>query len=185
MLFKVAGIDVGKKRDPSALVMLEGEIRGPRRRIIGADRLPLKKTYPDQAEDMAKFAAGADLIMMDGSGVGAAVVDIIRLITDIPVWSVVTTGGEKAKIVWEEKAINVPKKAIVEHLGTSLEKGMLTHRIPDIQGQRILDVLLQEMEKFERRGQKMEAALGKHDDVVMALCIGLLGYFVGQKQEAA
>jgi len=176
---RIVGIDVGKKRDPSALMAIEGDFLAPRRKITAADRLPLGMDYVSQTEAMDHFCAGSDLVVVDCTGVGQAVVDgLIDRKIEVPIWGMNITGGRGTRINWDHRTVFVPKRTLIEHTAVAIEKGILGHDVKEVQHKRTLDVLWDELRHFERRGQSIEAALGRHDDLVIALALAMFGFII-------
>lgn len=175
---KILGYDVGRKRDPSALVMIEGEVLTPRRDILMCRRLPLGMKYNEQAEIVAEVGQQADMVIVDAGGVGDAVHEMVydRLL-DRDVWAVNITGGDKTKINADASTASIPKKVMVGHLEASLEKGHFggAHTISREYAEDTL-ALFEEMKYFCRTGVSMQAAAGAHDDLVMACCLALMGF---------
>jgi hypothetical protein len=87
----VIGIDVGQRRDPTAVCVVQTERRplgqGTEEHFLVRylERLPLGTPYPDVADRLASIAAGAckraattPVVYVDATGVGQPVVDVLR-----------------------------------------------------------------------------------------------------------
>lgn len=174
------GIDIGKKRDPSAMVLLEGVSGRTASDIVGCRRIDLDMSYDDQADVMAAAAEHADLVMIDATGVGEAVCDMVRgRANSMKVWAVVITGGKNVRIDWDQRIAMIPKKTMVAHLGACLDHDALVLKITDEDELITFDTLADELRTFHHHGNgKMDALAGKHDDLVMALCLALMGFKV-------
>ncbi|MCP4640789.1 MAG: hypothetical protein GY851_10165, partial [bacterium] len=87
----VIGVDIGQKRDPTAICAVETEVRKIDRRsethflVRYIGRLPLMTPYPDVARRVGEVANGvrarvgtSPLLYVDATGVGQPIVDILR-----------------------------------------------------------------------------------------------------------
>ena len=77
----VLGVDLGQTNDYTALVILER--LESQHHVRHAERLPLGTTYPRQVERVAALVGSPQLardvlVAVDGTGVGRAVVDLLR-----------------------------------------------------------------------------------------------------------
>lgn len=178
----VLGYDVGRRQDPSALVKMSGTITSPTRSILSCRRLPLGMSYYNQAEIVADNLKSCDMLVMDVGGVGDAVIEIVaHHYNRVPIWGVNITGGKKMTINADERSACIPKASMVEHLVASFEKNHVMARpnaAPEIAGD--VGLLIEEMEKFQRKGVKLEATAGAHDDLVMAACLSAMGFKITQ-----
>jgi hypothetical protein len=182
------GLDLGQSRDYSALAVVERadvlleefdhatyeRHRERRYRVRFLERVALGTPYPSVVERVrevvrAKPLAGRCTLVMDATGVGAPVVDLMRRAQlGCGIEPVILTGGERssqADGVW-----CVPKQDLVAGLRVMLEKRELG--LPAKFGpSRVLVKELAEMESWMggRGGQKFGARReGAHDDLVMA-----------------
>jgi hypothetical protein len=175
-----AGLDLGQSRDYSALAVVERteillderdgvtyERRAARRfRVRLLERGALGTPYPDVVERVrgvmaVKALAGRCTLVMDATGVGAPVLDLLRR-ADLgcAVEPVILTGGERGSRsggVWR-----VPKRDLVTGLLVMLEKRELaiSRRVAGA------EALAKELASFGARRS------GEHDDLVMALALG-------------
>jgi hypothetical protein len=185
------GLDLGQRQDPSALALVERdeivldemdyatyEKRRERRyRMRFLERLWLGMPYPDVVERVRQVVrqrplVGRCTLVMDATGVGAPVLEMLRLANlgcrIVPVN--LTGGGRESQSdgVW-----NVPKRDLIIGLVTMLEKKelALSMRVPSA---RVLDKELAGMEsRVTRSGQLSFGAWreGEHDDLVMAAAL--------------
>lgn len=171
--YRILGLDIGKQQDPSASVITEGQMLG-RRKVTHAAECQLGSDYTEQAKTWAKMSAYCDMTLADSGGPGWPVIDMMRNL-GADVWAVAITGGDKIRFVDSMQSIYVPKKSLVRQASILVEKKMLdlTDGCHRLQGQ---------MTNFINKptpsgGEAMEAGEG-HDDLVMALCISLLGFVI-------
>ena len=184
------GADIGKSSDPTAIVAVEvfrpervtPRDRWPqvRHRIRWIERVPLGTDYPRVVNKIASVAEAAQAngwgnvaIVLDSTGVGEPVKDMLRHRTSIQLRAITFTGAEKATQAgtfdW-----NVPKIDLV----TALEVVMQTRRlecVPDCPLQQDLSAELSTFDfSISDRGHaSFEASAGKHDDLVLALCLAV------------
>ena len=159
------GLDLGQKRDYSAVVVVEG------RAFSGlvvryAERMPLGTSYPRVVERVREIAGSGELpgncaLAVDATGVGAPVVDMLRaarLGCDLS--AVVITGGERGV-----GKGSVAKRDLMGELRVLLEQGRL--KIGSLrEGPRLVRELADVREWDGRVGSY---GAGKHDDLVIAL----------------
>lgn len=183
----VVGLDLGQARDPTALAILErspgNAAADPVSHLVRhLRRWPLWTAYPQIVDDVRNLLERPPLkgavaaLVVDATGVGAAVVDLfedaglgVRLVP------VTITGGAEAYEGWEG-AWRVPKRDLVGIVQVLLQRRRL--RI----AQALLEAgrLLEEMEQFrveitERGRDTYAAAAGAHDDLVVALALACWG----------
>jgi len=182
------GLDLGQSLDHSALAGVERadltldeidhmtyeRLKERRYRVRFLERVALGTPYPNVVERVravvrAKPLVGQCTLVMDATGVGAPVVDMLRVAQlGCRIEPVILTGGEwasQAEGVW-----CVPKQDLVAGLRVMLEKRELG--LPAKLGaSRLLVKELAEMESWQggRGGLKFGARReGAHDDLVMA-----------------
>lgn len=178
----VVGLDLGQAQDPTALVVVE---RSPGAtaadpvyyRVRYLRRWALWTPYPKIVADVRDLLERAPLkealagLVVDATGVGAAVVDLFER-TGVGVWPVpvTITAGSEAHEGFE--GWRVPKRDLVGVLQVLLQNRRLrvATALPDAAR------LLEEMEQFrvqitERGRDTYAAAVGAHDDLVVALAL--------------
>jgi hypothetical protein len=187
-LWYFVGLDLGQSRDHSALAVVERadllrdeidhatyeRLKERRYRVRFLERVALGTPYPNVVERVravvrAKPLVGRCTLVMDATGVGAPVVDMLRLAQlGCRIEPVILTGGE-----WESRSEGVwcvPKQDLVAGLRVMLEKRELG--LPAKFGpSHVLVKELAEMENWMggRGGLKFGARReGAHDDLVMA-----------------
>ena len=176
-----AGLDLGQRRDHSAIVVVE-KIEN-RRAFMGteferiavrfAERMALGMPYPVVVERVRKIVRSDDLyhgrcsLTVDATGVGAPVVDMLNAAQlGCPVRAVTITGGERAS------GDSVPKQDLMAELLVLLENGKLA--IGNLrEGARLQKELMEVRTHAYPSGRTRLGAEGegKHDDLVMALAL--------------
>lgn len=173
------GLDLGKAADFTALVALE-RVPGvgggrPIYHLRHAERLALGMPYPRQVVYVATLLRTAPLaghcdLVVDATGVGAAVVDLFREARLQPV-PVIITGG--ARVSHEGGTWSVPKRDLIAALDVLLPDRLLVSRaLPAV------EVLVWELQEFRRRIDPITAhdsyaawREGAHDDLVLATAL--------------
>ena len=166
----VAGLDIARRHDHSALVLLDVE---PDRLIVSAAlRLP-QAPLRQQFALIAPHLAGLDLLVFDQSGLGDAAAELLPKTP--PHLGVCLIGGDRSltRSAQGDRLI-VGKSWLIQRLGTAMRSGGLTvaKRAPG------RDLLRRELGQFVfkpgARGQlRLEAAHG-HDDLVIAAALAVL-----------
>lgn len=178
----VIGCDVGQVRDPAALVVLlprGGLACGWL--VAESRRLPLGTSYTDLVtalDTQLSQLAALDLhpvAAVDATGVGRVIVELARA-RGRDIIGVTATGGHRVRSAAPRpdsrgagrgpRDITVPQAGLVGVLSAGLESGRLT-LAADTQH------LQAELAALTRRGRRVEAARGHHDDLAYACAIGL------------
>jgi hypothetical protein len=169
------GLDLGQKRDYSAVAVVERidhqrPFQGTsfeRLVVRYAERMPLGTPYPrvvDRVRGIVRSGelAGNCALAVDATGVGAPVVDMLRaarLGCDLS--AVTITGGDRAT------GASVPKRDLMGELLVLLEQGQL--KIGNLrEGPRLVGELMDVRESSGRIGAD---GAGEHDDLVIALAL--------------
>lgn len=180
------GIDIGKSLDNTVCVVLETwrpEPSKPKERpelqhaVHRVEKVSLGLDYREivaRIVQTVEWAAplGRCMLVVDASGVGAAVVDFLRSATTAQMRTVVFTGGD-AESKDGSQGFRVPKRDILAPLRMVIDDGRITVA-PDCPFQEDLRDQLKNMEYkiAERSGHDTYAAAGGgHDDCVMALAL--------------
>jgi hypothetical protein len=179
------GIDLGKSRDHTAIVIVR---RADRRlawmppvfeglAVCYAERVPLGTSYPQVVERVRQIVMhpklhGQCVVVVDATGVGAPVVDMLRAARlGCDITPVVITGGEKAS------GGSVPKKDLLAGVQVLLERRELkiapTLREAGTLVRELTDVKMTAAGKGRvRLGAE---GPGEHDDLVVALGLAVWG----------
>ena len=124
----ILGVDVGQAQDPTALVLLG--TTGDRHEVGWAEKLPIGTPYGEGVREMAAMADQASQldgtpcpIVVDYTGVGRPVVELLRNSTTQDVVPVTTTSGGRSTLV--DGSWRVPKQELISSLQVVFEQ----HRI--------------------------------------------------------
>jgi len=184
------GLDLGQRRDPSAIAVVE---KTRVMRVRHLERFRLGTSYPHVVERVREITqhrelAGRCALAVDGTGVGAPVVDMLRaarLGCDLA--AVTITGGERQRqtgSVW-----SVPKRDLIAVVQVLLERDELKLA----RGLRELGALMRELMDVRSsagiggRVRLGADGFGEHDDLVIALALacwrakrGYIGFGAGR-----
>jgi hypothetical protein len=174
----ILGLDLGQTKDFTALAVLECQApvtsaEKPDYALRHLRRFPLGTPYTEIVPAVAALVRSGPLaeapVLVDQTGVGRAVVDMLR--REIG-WVVpVTITGGHAVTVTEERSFLVPKKELV----TCLQVVMQYRRLRIARGLHEAAVLVRELQQFQ---VKITATAnetfgvwreGQHDDLVLAV----------------
>src|SRR5215203_5760191 len=166
----VAGLDLARRSDFSALVLLDAE---PDRLIVSAAlRLP-QAPLRQQFALIAPHLAGLDLLVFDQSGLGDAAAELLPKTP--PHMGVCLVGGDRplTRSTQGDRLV-VGKSWLIQRLGAVMRSGELTvaEKAP---GRELLRrELAQFVFKTGARGRlRLEAARG-YDDLVIAVALAVL-----------
>lgn len=176
------GVDIGQKRDPTALCVAEVDRRrvGDREEIHFVvrylDRLPLGTPYPEVARRLADIAARVArrsrdrlVTFVDATGVGKPIVDLLRE-RALQTWIIpvfFTHGDRRSE---SEEEIKLGKAYLVSRLQALLQTARL--HLPEVPEARALaqELLDYEIRVDENANDRYGAfRVGTHDDLVTAL----------------
>lgn len=185
------GADIGQRVDPTAIIVAERELRGwsinPRAKDsiyespIGGDihyvirfiqRLPLNTSYPAVVERLAEIYNGlgrarVSSVLIDATGVGTPVVDLVRD-KEITCTAVYLTGGEKATRGGSE--LRLAKSLMISRLQVLLQQRFI-HLPKTAEAEALTEELLNyEIKVTDSQNLQMGVfKTGKHDDLATAL----------------
>ena len=166
----VAGLDLARRSDHSALVLLD--VEPDRLTVTAALRLP-QAPLRQQFALIAPHLAGLDLLVFDQSGLGDAAAELLPKTP--PHFGVCLIGGDRplARSAQGDRLV-VGKSWLIQRLGTAMRGGALT--VAERAAGR--DLLRKELAQFVfkpgARGQlHLEAARG-HDDLVIAAALAVI-----------
>ena len=186
------GVDLGQQQDPTAIVAVESyrpdqtpeewkqRLHPDRRhRVRHIERLPIGTDYGQVVQRIAVVAGqaqtiGSATIVLDATGVGRPVVDMLKRQTSVSIRAVVWTSGEH-ETQPSYDVHRVPKRDLV----TSLEVVLQARRIEFTPDCRLLEDMRAELQAYEfsiarNSGHlSFEGAAGSHDDLVSALMLAV------------
>jgi hypothetical protein len=191
----LVGLDLGQKGDYTAIAVVEHwmefrhgvdlvtyqRMQAERLDVRHLDRIPLGTSYTAIVERVSDMMRSAELrkrsvLLVDATGVGAPVVDMLRRAPlDSPVMGVTITGGNHA--VRRRDGWRVPKRDLVTCLQVALEEGMLRMPAELAMGRELAGELTGMRVRFTGRGHDTYGAgrSGSHDDLVLALGLACWG----------
>jgi len=173
------GLDLGQKRDFSTLAVVE-RISGPSTcyHLRHLERLDVNTSYlvvAQRARNLVEKTArhGNLLLVMDMTGLGAPVLDLLRTLGVRPV-AITITAGRSISGTCEQ--FHVPKRALIATLVALFELCRLKIGLGIPNATELIDELLNFQLKIHRRTrQESYAAKGtnRHDDLVLALALAV------------
>jgi hypothetical protein len=184
------GVDLGQKQDYTAIAVVEkweapGELDRVtwerrievRHRLRHLERVPLGTPYPEVVGRVREVArsgdlAGRCLVVVDATGVGGAVIDLLRgADLGCELMAVTITGGERASR--SGGGWMVPKRDLVVGLEVMLETGSLRIATGLREGETFIKELTGMRVKVSagRREQFEAWREGTHDDLVFAVAL--------------
>ena len=189
------GCDLGQAQDPTALVVVETEVTKRcyytewsdvlqqavarvEHRVRHAERLPLGMAYPEQVAHVRHVMGAPELrgkdveLVIDMTGVGRPVYEMFERDGLKPIGVVITAGLDET--IGEHRDYRVPKILLVSRLQAALHAGELKFAA----GLAEEGAFRQELSEFRMRHTEagrmvFGAREGRHDDLVLALAIGL------------
>jgi hypothetical protein len=183
-------LDLGQAHDPSAIVLVERRMRNAKTPVYlvrGALRLPLGTPYPEVVVRVRKIlesyeVAGKCSVVVDATGVGAPVVDMLRsALTGLrhgnaEIMAVTMTAGEQATEGRSSFGIlrwNVPKRDLMSGVQLLLERGELRIAKELREAGQLIKELLDIRAKTKSTGRVRMGAdgCGEHDDLAIALAL--------------
>lgn len=187
----VIGVDVGKQRDPTAIVVVEIEVRPVKSTklrqtteeahylVRSLGRIPLGTDYPEVVRQIGRICRGVanrcgkpPILSIDATGVGLPVIDLLRASGPVVdrIDAVLFTGSEERVEQLELGRVLLGKPFMVSRLQALLQFGRI-HLPPTSEA----NALAQELRDFEIRvdenAHQRSGAFraGCHDDLVAAL----------------
>jgi hypothetical protein len=186
------GLDLGQRQDYTAVAVVErvavpvGGIdyvtyeqrREQRLHVRHLERVRLGTSYVDVVERVAAMVQSAALagnctLVVDGTGVGGAVVDLLKAARlGCSVVAVSITGGENATSAGEQW--RVPKRVLITALETALARKELriARGLKDA-GALVDELLRMRVTISEGSREKYGARSGGHDDLVLATALAV------------
>lgn len=169
------GLDLGQSADSTALCLLEKHAGEQARYDVRyLQRYPLGTSYPDIVSDVAQRLQRPALhgtpLIVDGSGVGRAVVDLFRkqLRPVIPI--TITAGGQAT--LDEQGYWRVSKRDLIGNLQVLLqcERLRIAAELPEA-ATLVHELLNYEVKITAAAHDVYNARDGMHDDLVLALAL--------------
>ena len=175
---RIFGGDVGKQADHPAAVIMDGRIVGPRT-VEHAAEAKTGIDYDDLAEHWAQLADLCDLTLIDSGGPGWPVIDAMRKRSKAQIWAVAITAGHNIRFLEQQRAVFIPKKALIGDVKLRMEKDLI--KFGAVAGMPGGEKLTSQLGDFVEKqtpggGVKLEAAGTGHDDLLMAFCLANVGY---------
>lgn len=178
------GIDVGQRRESSAICVVEVEERYSWDRPVDhfsvrrLERLPPGTTYPEVAQRSREVVAAlrkqkkSTEIFVDVTGLGDSVVDLIQRTTGRSITAVYFTHGDRRHK--ENGAIRLGKAWLVARVQTLLQSGEL-HMPDSNRNEEFIRDLLDFRITLTQDANERHGAfpVGRHDDLVTALGIAV------------
>lgn len=187
----LVGVDLGQASDWTAIATLQREARPTGRKmdngemwddhysLVGLQRPALRTPYPEIVGAVGKVTAhpklveGGSQLIVDATGVGRPVVDMMRVSALEPV-PVTITGG--AQVTQTEGFWHVPKRVLVSTMAIVLQTGRLHIRKALPLGATLQrEMLAFKVKVNTRTGNDSYEAWrdGEHDDLVLAVALAL------------
>jgi hypothetical protein len=186
----VIGLDLGQKQDHSAIAVMERirtvyqerdrvtwePLEDTRTALTHVERLPLGIPYPEVADRVCELLgsgamAGRSTLVVDETGVGAPVVDMLRRRATWPVAAVTITGGERASITGS--SFRVPKRDLITGLVLAFENREveIARGVPAVNAL-ITELLSMRVTVTAAGKERFETwRSGAHDDMVLAVAL--------------
>jgi len=168
------GLDLGQKRDFTALAIVERIASEPSRyNLRHVERIALGTSYTAVVEQVWHLATkcGYATLIMDATGVGAAVCDLFRQSGKLPIRVTITGGNSE---YGADGAFCVPKRNLIRSLLSVLESGRMkiAEEIPFAVQlvQELLDFKVQINPRTRRESYEAGKA-SSHDDLIVALAL--------------
>lgn len=185
------GVDIGQKRDPTAVCVAESDTRTINERpekhflIRHLERLPLNTSYPTVARRIGELVSSLrektgeiPSIFVDATGVGKPIVDLLCEQTEVirPTAVYFTHGDKRTERIEDgHKQMSLGKALLVSQLQALLQSHRL--HLPKTHDAKALaeELLNYEIRVDENANDKYGAfRVGTHDDLVTALGLAVL-----------
>ena len=176
------GVDIGQKRDPTAIAVAESDLRHVEGRqevhfvVRYLARLPLGTPYPRIAAKVGELAAAVDrrtpntpTLYMDATGVGQPIVDLLKeRAGGVTIKAVYFTHGDRRTA--EGARIVLGKAYLVSRLQALLQ-GLRVHLPRTAEAEALARELLDYEIRVDENANDRYGAfrVGTHDDLVTAL----------------
>lgn len=165
------GLDLGQAQDYSAVVVVDRA--GAELHVRLAHRFPLGMSYPDIVERAGRVMRGLPeaALVVDATGVGAPVVDMLRKARLRPIPVTITGGNQVTRD--PSGGFHVPKRDLVSAAVVPLQNGVLKFAAELEHLEALQHELLSFRTKINAAGHDTYAAWREqdHDDLVLALAL--------------
>lgn len=171
------GVDLGQKRDHAAIAVVEREPGEEEVRVRHLERMALGTPYPRVVARVRELLqdeliAGQCALAVDGTGVGAPVVDLLRESKlGCELAAVTISGGERESVTGG--MFSVPKRDLIAGVQVLLEQGEM-HIARDLQDAGALMRELTDVRMTMSGAGRIRMGAdgpGEHDDLVIALAL--------------
>ena len=187
------GVDIGQKRDPTAIAVTEIQYRPseekerPREEshylVRYLDRLPLGTPYPEVARRLKELCGRVKArsglrpeVFVDATGVGKPVVDLLEASAPQArcVWAVYLTSGHRRTEDRAERKVSLGKARLARRL-QALVQGDRLHLPRGRESGALFQELLDYESRVGRNGRDRYGAFrsGAHDDLLTALALAV------------
>ncbi len=185
----VLSVDLGQSSDPTAIAVIHHKkhvhLRSDGHEFPAGEtfdirylkRLPLGLSYVDQVDAVGQLLMRPPLntgcqFVIDDTGVGRAVGDLFDLSNLKPVRVSITAGDVQTAM--GQRRWHVPKSHLISILDARLHTGELRFAADLAEAALMAEELKDFRRKVSAAGRySYEARVGKHDDLVLAVAIGL------------
>jgi hypothetical protein len=188
------GVDLGQSRDFTAIAVVERrELSGEwdpaaytcrkatTLRLRFLERVELGTTYPDVVERVVQVTRSRDLagrchLVVDGTGVGRPVVDLLRQAKPgCPIMPAVITSGQRETLI--DGYYGIPKRDLMVGLQVLLQQGELQIAAGLKYGPALAEEMAAMEVKVTSAGREQFGAWreGTHDDLVFAVALACWG----------
>jgi len=171
------GLDLGQKRDHAAIAVVEKEPGEDLLQVRHLERIALGTSYPRVVARVQELVtdpmlAGQCALAVDGTGVGAPVVDLLRTAKlGCELAAVTINGGERESMTGG--MFSVPKRDLIAGVQVMLEQGELKIAREMREAGALTRELMDVRMTMSGGGRVRLGAdgAGEHDDLVIALAL--------------
>jgi hypothetical protein len=176
------GVDLGQSFDPTAVAVIRKLHGGSSRPIFQVghlERFPLQESYVAQVDRVGRLLAhvgrlGPTELVVDQTGVGAAVADLFQARGLSPIGIVITAGDTVTRDPDNTLTYRVPKLHLVSRLQACLHNNQLRIHRGLADSMALVEELQGIKAEVTNSGYwKFGARAGKHDDLVLSVAVAL------------
>jgi hypothetical protein len=170
------GVDLGKQNDHTTVAIVEKQSDSDTLSVCHLERLPLGTTYTTVVQQAlyrlrATMAHGTTTLVVDASGLGLPVIDLLKASGTQPVAITITGGNSVAE---GNGVLRVPKRDLIINLARLFESGRLRIASDLPRAGDLIQELLGFQVRINRRTKRESYQAGKtnlHDDLVLAVAL--------------